>query len=224
MAFNYLLARHEALNPLSRPYASPAYYEVYFNAPPPCMTEDGKTSLLDDIIELGSNILFGDPSSIRFRVKGVDLPQRQLETQPRFAEGPMRLMPYGLVYSTMNMEIVESDQYKIRQFFEEWHTKIFSNKNNYGVEYYDRLVADKLTIVAFASSGIPTRIWEMKEAYPIAINTSQMSWDAQNQYLVINIELAFHEWESREPTVADYANVAIDAAQGEVARQIGNIL
>jgi hypothetical protein len=65
---------------------------------------------------------------------------------------------------------------------------------------------------------------EMKEAYPIAINTSQMSWDAQNQYLVINIEMAFHEWESREPTVADYANVAIDAAQGEVARQIGNIL
>jgi len=220
MAFNSTQFRHEALNPLQRPTTSPAYYEVYFNAPPECLRTGGSFGILDGLIELGSNIIFGDSDSIKFRVKGVDLPQRQLETQPRFTNGPQRLVPYGLVYSTMNLEIIESDRYKIRRFFELWHDKIYSQNNSYAVEYYNKLVADKLTIVSYTASGLPVRVWEMKEAYPIAINSSQMSWDSINQYLIINVEIAFHEWTSYDASALQYANAAGSAIAGLISDKL----
>lgn len=224
MAFNSLQFRHEAINPLQKAITSPAYYEVYFNAPPICLRPNsgGASSILDDIIQLGSNILFGDSNSIRFRVKGVDLPQRQLETQPRFTNGPQRLVPYGLVYSTMNLEIIESDRYKIRRFFELWHDSIYSNQNSYQVQYYNELVADKLTVVSYTASGLPVRVWEMKEAYPIAINSSQMSWDSIDQYLIVNIEMAFHEWTSFEATGTQYAGAAVSAISGLITDKIND--
>ena len=222
MAFNSTQFRHEALNPLQRPTTSPAYYEVYFNAPPRCMLTPQNNGLIADLLELGSNIIFGDSDSIRFRVKGIDLPQRQLETQPRFTNGPQRLVPYGLVYSTMNLEIIESDRYKIRRFFELWHDKIYNVGSAYKVNFYDELVADKLTIVSYTASGLPVRVWEMKEAFPIAINSSQMSWDSIDQYLIINVEMAFHEWTSFNATGTQYAAAAMSAISGLITDKIND--
>lgn len=218
MAFNYVQARREAANPLQLQYASPAYFDVYFDAPPNVYTNfnDPDASILDSITKAAgtvgsvvSNIIFGDPSQIRFRVKGVDLPQRQLESLPRFTNGPQRLVPYGLVYSTINLEIIESDSYKIREFFETWQDLIYKKDNGYQVAYYNELISNKLKIVAYSGIGQPVRVWTMKEVYPIAINSSQMSWDAANQYLVINVELAFHEWDATDPKTEDY----VDAVQ-----------
>lgn len=225
MAFNALHFRHEALNPLQSPITSPAYFEAFFNAPPKCL--QGPSGLLSTIKNVATGLIFGDNDSIRLRVKAIDLPQRQVETQPRFANGPMRMMPYGLVYSTINLEIIESDRYKIRRFFEEWHDKVFNKSNAYAVEYYSELIADKLTIVAYSPTGIPVRMWEMTEAYPIAINSSQMNWDSINQYLVINIEIAFHEWTSSDAGISQFLDTAgfdiIGAGVDAAANAISNL-
>lgn len=233
MAFNYLQSRMEALNPFQKSFASPAYFDVYLSAPPRCMSDPtgieqffgGSTfgKVASTVVEIGSNLLFGDPAQIRFRVKAIDLPQRQLETQPRLqVNGPQRLVPYGAVYSTVNMEIIESDQYKIREFFEEWQDKVFHKDNSYKLAYYNELVADKLTVVAYAATGLPVRVWEMTEAFPIAINSSQMSWDATDQYLVINIEMAFNEWTSSSAKLSTYLDAATVAAQGLIPDIIEN--
>jgi hypothetical protein len=62
----------------------------------------------------------GPSTNVRFRVHAADLPQRQLEVQPRFTNGPQRTIPFGAIYATTVIDVIESDQYDMRRFFDEW--------------------------------------------------------------------------------------------------------
>ena len=233
MAFNVNELRYASFNPLLRPVASPAYFEAYFDSIPKVMMEDtigifGK-SLPGRVLntaaqEIKERILGPGPSmNVRFRVQAADLPQRQLETQPRFTNGPQRMVPFGIIYATTVIDVIESDQYDMRKYFDDWMGRMSGltgdegateSKDRYKMAYYDDCVATFI-IVAYAANGLPQAKWTLKEAYPIAVNATQMNWANVNQYVTIPVELAYHEWEYKELNLIDiltdpaYQNAAI---------------
>ena len=239
MAFNVNELRYASFNPLLRPVASPAYFEAYFDTIPKVMMEDtigisifGKSDIgkaLNTVAstaaqEIKERILGPGPSmNVRFRVQAADLPQRQLETQPRFTNGPQRMVPFGIIYATTVIDVIESDQYDMRKYFDAWMGRMSGltrdgepteAKDRYKMAYYDDCVATFI-IVAYAANGLPQAKWTLKEAYPIAVNASQMNWGNVNQYVTIPVELAYHEWEFKELDLIDilsdpaYQNAAI---------------
>ena len=239
MAFNVNELRYASFNPLLRPVASPAYFEAYFDTIPKVMMEDtisigifGKSDIgkaLNTVAstaaqEIKERILGPGPSmNVRFRVQAADLPQRQLETQPRFTNGPQRMIPFGIIYATTVIDVIESDQYDMRKYFDEWMSRMSGltsdgsateAKDRYKMAYYDDCVATFI-IVAYAANGLPQAKWTLKEAYPIAVNATQMNWANVNQYVTIPVELAYHEWEYKELNLIDiltdpaYQNAAI---------------
>jgi len=109
------------------------------------------------------------------------------------------------------MEIIESEKFQMRDFFDAWHTRIFDSTNGYQIQYYDNCHTDFI-IRSYASNGFATHEWVLKECYPVAVNSSQMSWASTNQHLVIPIELAFHEWTSRDLGVLDQGSTLIRGA------------
>lgn len=222
MAFNVNELRRASFNPLLKPVASPAYFEAYFNKIPNVLQDEvvgifGR-SLVGSFFnnaaqEVKERILGPGPASnVRFRVQAADLPQRQLETIPRFTNGPQRLVPFGSIYATTTIDVIESDQYDMRKFFDGWMSavvqqatpdgKAVSQSNKYKMRYYDDIVAE-FVIVAYAANGLPQARWTLKEAYPIAVNSSQLNWSSINQYVNIPVEIAYHEWEFKELNLTD---------------------
>ena len=233
MAFNVNELRYASFNPLLRPVASPAYFEAYFDTIPVVLQDDVISffggSRVGKILngaaqEVKERLLGPGPSmNVRFRVQAADLPQRQLETQPRFANGPQRMIPFGIIYATTVIDVIESDQYDMRKYFDEWMGRMSGltgdggateAKDRYKMAYYDDCVATFI-IVAYAANGLPQAKWTLKEAYPIAVNATQMNWANVNQYVTIPVELAYHEWEYKELNLIDiltdpaYQNAAI---------------
>ena len=231
MAFNIDDFRRQVVSPFMKPVASAAYFEAYFTQLPRCMIPAPKGPKIFgvDVIGLASEKLLGPSpfTNVRFRVQTADLPQRQFEVMPRITFGPKRDVVTGLMYSTTSIEVIENDQYDMRNFFDTWMDKIqhtgFSDSDGmrkgsqYYLEYYENYISE-FTIVAFAANGLPQRKYTFKECYPIAVNASNLSWSAQNQYVSIPVELTYREWEHKELNLID---VLSDPEYAKIAAQGG---
>lgn len=245
MAFNVNEFRYANLIPFYKPFASPAYFEAYFTKIPVILSREVVgvfgTSFIGNILnnaaqEIIDRVTAPSPATnVRFRVQSADLPQRQLEVQPRFTNGPQRMIPFGTIYATTHIEVIESDQYDMRNFFDTWMDAITSmshrkrkvgNDNKYRMHFYDDIVSE-FVIVAFSSNGLPQFRWTLKEAYPVAVNASQMNWGAVDQYVTIPVEIAYHEWEFKELNLIDILSdpaYAALIARGAVSGVLSTIL
>lgn len=245
MAFNVNEFRYANLIPFNKPIASPAYFEAYFTTIPTVLAQDvvslfGKSKLGKIANSFAQELVdrVTGPSAatnVRFRVQSADLPQRQLEVQPRFTNGPQRMVPFGTIYATTHIEVIESDQYDMRNYFDTWMDAItsqsfgsekVSNVNKYRMQFYNDIVAE-FVIVAFAANGLPQFRWTLKEAYPVAVNASQMNWGAVDQYVTIPVEIAYHEWEFKELNLIDILSdpaYATLIARGAVSGVLSTIL
>lgn len=242
MAFNVNELRYNSFNPLLRPIASPAYFEAYFDSIPKVFMDSGdminlslfgKSSIgskLNSVLNAGLQEVkervfgIGPATNVRFRVQAADLPQRQLETQPRFANGPQRMVPHGAIYSTTVIEVIESDQYEMRKYFDEWMKLAHGQDNAYRVKYYDDIIAPTFVIIAYSANGLMQAKWTLKDVYPIAVNSSQMNWSSTNEYVTIPVELVFHEWDYEEISLLDNLTDPAFVARAGISAVLSNVL
>lgn len=216
MAFNIDDLRRQVMSPFMKPVANPAYFEAFFTQLPRCMTPEPKGPKLFgvDVVGLATEKILGPSpfTNVQFRVQTADLPQRQFEVMSRQTHGPKRDIAIGHMYATSSIEVIENDQYDMRNFFDTWMDKIqhagftdsetLKKQSRFYLEFYDNYISE-FTIIAFASNGLPQRKWILKECYPISVNASNMSWSSQNTYTVVPVELTFREWEVKELNMTD---------------------
>lgn len=243
MAFNIDEFRRQMVTPFMKPVASPAYFEAYFTVLPRCMVPPaGKKTLGVDLRALAKEkVMKVNPfTNVRFRVQTADLPQRQFEVAPRMTFGPKRDVVSGFMYSTTMIEVIENDQYDMRDFFDTWMDKIQHagfisaekqgetgnrKQSKYFLEFYDNYISE-FTIVAFAANGLPQRKWVLKECYPVTVNASNMSWSNTNAYVIASVELTYREWDVKELNLTDilkdpaYASIAAAGLVNTVSKLI----
>lgn len=136
--------------------------------------------------------------SLQFRITSGDLPARQFEIVDRRLTGPARMMPMGLIYQTLTVEVLEDDWNRVREIFDLWQDAIYNEQNSYRVAYYDDMIATDMILTTYDKEGDPSRIYRFKEVFPLAINPSQMNWNSENQSVVIPIEFAYREWKGED--------------------------
>lgn len=235
MAFDTSELRHASWLPFNSPVADPSLFEAYFTVIPNCLQSHkvelfgSNGSKVGNLIDKGLNAVkntiqdkLSGPSvatNVRFRVQAADLPTSSFENMARFTHGPVRQVPFGMIYPTIVIEVIESDQFDIRKFFEKWQS-IATGKNNnavsdksssrYEPRYYNDIVGE-FTLVAFGKNGLPQARWTFKEAYPMTVTSSQMNWGTRDSYLAIPVELAYHEYEFKELNLTD---ILTDPAYG----------
>lgn len=120
------------------------------------------------------------------------MPSRQLETVERRYSGPQRLIPYGHIYSTLNVEMIETSNGDARRIFDAWQESA-NGGDTFRPKYYDDIITD-LKLDVFDKSGKVVRTYIMKDCFPISVNPSQLAWDNENSYLVIPIEISLWRW------------------------------
>lgn len=132
-------------------------------------------------------------NNIRYRIQTADIPARSFETQERRINGPQRLMPFGLIYTTEQVEIIEDEDGTIKKIFDKWHSAVFNQINSYKVAYYDDVVSD-MFVRTFNSAGVATSEIKFLEAYPVSVAPAQLSWQNNDSILVIPVEFVYREW------------------------------
>lgn len=168
------------------------YFELTISRSPSFISEiESKSALRNPNTPLVNEML----SKIAFRCRATELPSKQLETIERRYHGPQRLVPYGSIFSTLNLEFIEDDKYSVRNFFDTWQDFAFGG-DKYRPAYYDQIIAD-MTLTVFNASGVAVREYVFKDAYPISVNPSQMTWDTNNNILFVPIEITYFEFVSK---------------------------
>lgn len=182
--------------------ASPAYFEVRFvKMPNIFLSIDGKEPVVNKYVRnRGGRVQKWEDNfqDFKMRCSETDLPARQLMTQERRYAGPQRLIPYGVVYSTLNVNLIEGKNLRMREIFDTWQDAIFGTSGTrdhqvYRPQYYDDVIAD-LMIDIYDKSGNVVRSYLLTDAFPVSVNPSQLSWSGMDQVMTIPVEFAFHEF------------------------------
>lgn len=182
MAFNAEEFRKKVFG--ARPL-SPAFFEVEFPVVPECLRSFVNASTL--------------MKDLTFKVHRTDIPTRQFETMERRHNGPQRVMPYGLIYASHQIEVIEDELMNVRALFDTWMNECFNENNLYKVKYYDELIAPEMNIKVFNASGEVIAIYKLKEVYPINVGVTQVSWDSRDQFMTIPVELSYREFTVQYP-------------------------
>lgn len=200
MAFNTLKLRESLA--LSNP-ASPAYFELRFVKMPNIFLkgkDDSEPAVNQYVRNRGGRVQkWGDNfQDFKMRCSETDLPARQLMTQERRYSGPQRLIPYGAIYSTLNVNLIEGKNLRMRELFDTWQDCIFgtSGIRDYQVyrpRYYDDIIGD-LMLDIYDKSGNVVRSYLITDVFPVSVNPSQLSWSGDSQVMTVPVEFAYHEF------------------------------
>lgn len=139
-------------------------------------------------------------NSFKFRCKATELPSKQLESIERRYHGPQRLVAYGSIFSTLNLEFIEDDNYSVRNLFETWQDFVFGG-GDYRPSYYDDYIGE-ITLKVFTAEGRQVRSYIFTDAFPISLAPNQLAWENVDQFVIVPIEISYHEFVASSKEVA----------------------
>lgn len=142
--------------------------------------------------------IMGDSYSefaLSMAAQSAEIPARQLDVLERRYNGPIRNVPTGHTYSTLNIEYFENADYKIRNYFNTWQNEIFKETEAWKVPFYKDIIVPWIDIELFGPDGRKMSVYRIHEVFPITISSTQIGWAMVNQSMTTNIEFAYHRWE-----------------------------
>lgn len=141
----------------------------------------------------------------------AQLPGRQFATTPFIMYGTTSKMPYGVIYDDLTLTFICTNNMLERTFFDTWQRLISDPTNNF-FNYYDEYVTD-IQIIKLRPDGTdlgaPTYITTIEEAYPVTIETQELSWSSEN-YLQLRVQFAYRRWRN----VLDRATASLSSVPG----------
>jgi hypothetical protein len=134
---------------------------------------------------------------LKFRAHMSDMPARNLETIDRRYAGPMRNIPVGHTYTTLQLEFIEGGDRATRKIFDTWQASIMDDTHGWNVPYYKDIIAPYIELRLYnRNSTAPAAVYRFYECFPVTIGPSQLAWENKNQIMTIPIEIAYHRWEN----------------------------
>lgn len=148
---------------------------------------------------------FSMPTVVNWLAQGLlveqtRLPTRALETTTNGLYGYTEKYPYHTEHTdldcTFMMPLVESDC-PIPRFFNYWQNFIQAQQNGPGdgmdfrfpSEYYGTLF-----LALYDHKTSPSLMYRFDNVYPEKVDSSNVSWESNNEYLKVNVQFAYSYW------------------------------
>jgi hypothetical protein len=154
--------------------AKPSYFDVTINVPPAINTP-------------------GSAQQLNMRCESAELPSRTLLTYDFKTFGPSEKYPYQNSYNDMIMTFIVQDDMYEKQFFDNWMNFI-SSTNDYMFKYKNDYCTD-IQIIQYDQTGVETYGVNLIDAYPIAVNQLDLSWNADG-YHKLTVVFAYTYWQN----------------------------
>ena len=126
--------------------------------------------------------------------QAVNLPGRQITTNPRTIGMLTQKMPYGFIFDDVSLTFLLDGEYTVKNYFEDWQEEIIGF-NTYELEYKDTYTKQvEIEQLDKESEKVIYGI-KLKGAYPVTILPIELGDANANQITQVNVQLAFTDWE-----------------------------
>lgn len=152
--------------------ANPTNYKAFFGKLPLIIAED----YVSDLIE--------------YRCESVSVPESSFKTIQRKTYG----IPENVVFSKenqiCNISVILSDNSNERELFSNWTKTILDANTSKNIAYFNSYVGD-FVIQQYNKEGKESYTIVLKDAFPLSIQDMPLSWNANNDYIRLNIALQY---------------------------------
>jgi hypothetical protein len=140
--------------------------------------------------------------------EAVEMPGILLATQEDKQFGPVRKVPYLNVFNDLALVFICSNDMRERDFFDFWQASMLERgdpqipnpadpahplRPQFKLEYYDRYVTS-IKITLLDEKNEKTKSVTCYECYPIEVITQPLSYNNVNDYLKLEVRLAYRYW------------------------------
>jgi len=141
-----------------------------------------------------SDLYFGGFGTRDFSalIQESELPGKGFATTERQTFGPVRKMPYQVLYNDITMSILCTKYMLERRFFDYWMSQIMSPGSHY-FDYYDNYTVPIL-ISQFAEDGAFSVGYLLMEAYPVSVASQPLSFANTDSTLQLSVTFAYRKW------------------------------
>lgn len=137
--------------------------------------------------------------TFRFRCEVTQLPGRTISTTDDQAYGPITKFAYETGYQDLDMQIIASEDFRERVFFEVWMENIINqsnlrdgNKSNAGLsKYYDQYATGQVRIFQASPDTKILARYTLYNAYPISLSPMNLTWEEQDTYQRFTVTMTY---------------------------------
>ena len=112
---------------------------------------------------------------LRYRVATVGLPSKSIATSETKIYGPVRLAPYQITYDQLSFSIYLSDDFRERQYFEDWMHYVV-DYDTHRIRYYKDYSASDMQLLVMDETNKVTNTYVFEESYPLSVGEVSMSY------------------------------------------------
>jgi hypothetical protein len=180
---------------LTSDVANPTNYEVEIYKEPDTLLTEG----------------YEFPKIIKFRCETCALPAKNMKSVDRMTYGPVRRVAYSADYTPVTFSFIATDSMKEKEYFEIWQRSIVDNTESadstiHDVAYYDDYIGE-IWIKYYDKSGRNTYLTKLKEAYPISVQETPLSWNSNNEYIRITVTMMYRLFEEERIPHPDFTTI-----------------
>lgn len=211
MAFNISQFRHSFKN--GEP-ASPANYEIEIHKNPQSLLDNNaNNNTLQRVVHVNDKF----ERNVKFRCQNATLPGKQITTSERSTYGPVRKIASNIIYQDVVLSFIVADDFNEKIYFNIWLEQILDSLNSNSVAYYDDYVG-QIFVTTYGKDGLANYKVLLEEAYPIAVDEIPLSWDSSNDYIRMNVTIAYRKWTSIEISTAKQQTVPRDVLNPDLKK------
>lgn len=161
--------------------------------------------------------------ALSLQAEAISIPGKQMLTTPFFMYGTEQKLPYGVAYDDFTVRFLCTNSMRERSFFDQWHSGItnpMSNNWNFYDDYVTSLHIIKVppgSSISDLDSGDITKLGmglisgtgvdeafnslnlyycKIEEAYPVTIQSQELSYETDTGYLTLSVQFAYRRWRS----------------------------
>jgi hypothetical protein len=192
----------------TRNFAKPARFEVVIT-PPPCLLNYKVNEALSNRESggryttqhtLGAML----PKRISLFCKQASIPGSRLITSRQQIFGPPSYHPISADYGgeSFSLTFYIDMWYTVREFFDIWMDGIVDRESGC-VNYQDNYLCQGMSVTQLDEADRAHYTAKFEDAYPIAINPTQLDYGMTNQVSEMTVTFTYRRWRSISQTTAE---------------------
>jgi hypothetical protein len=144
---------------------------------------------------LGNFANNGGAEQLRYRCSTASLPSKSIATSETKIYGPVRLAPYQITYDQLSFSVYLSDDFRERQYFEDWMHYVIDYDTN-RIRYYSDYSASNLQLLVMDETNKVTNTYVFEEAYPLSVGEVSMSY-SNEEPATCDISMTYRKYISK---------------------------
>tara|TARA_B100000927_G_scaffold231727_1_gene191757 strand:+ start:8067 stop:8699 length:633 start_codon:yes stop_codon:yes gene_type:complete len=155
-------------------------FNVIFTPPSQSLLNLNPESLVGSLVSGNFSLknLINDPRDISILCQSVTLPGRSISTFEHQDVRTMNKHPYTVIDEDVTMSFLLTNDYYMRQMFDNWMSGIFDN-DSYRVGYKKDFSVD-VVIQQLNQKNIPVYGVRLEKAFPVSMDSIELSQDSSD--------------------------------------------